>query len=211
MNSCDFDFCEIGRSVDILPDQVVKVIRYSGDPGKIQSALEESKRVFFGVPNCGKVTTVQSLEVKDNCLVIEQARVESKSFIDPNQFTRFAEGVMQANLSGWVFGDLNYKNVIFDGTRFKVIDFEPFTKIIRNTDIEYRVTPPYFHPLDKARNTVTSLTDRLGLIGLHLRLRFGLRKQKEIFSLHASSLHGLAVTEGASFIKNLQQMEERYA
>ena len=211
MNSFDFDFCEIGRSVDVLSDRVIKTIKFLGEIQKIESALAEVKQVFEGIENLRQITTVKSLEVGGTNLTIHQERVHLRKPTDTSTFMPFINEVMKANRFGWVFGDINYKNVIFDGMRFRMIDFEPFTKILKSEGVEYRVTPPYFHPLDQRSNHVTSLTDRLGLIGLYVRLSFGQRKQKEIFSLHASILHEIACTEGNLFIKNLQDLDKTYA
>ena len=211
MNSYDFEFCEIARSVDVLSDRVLKTISFSGEIQKIESALTEVTKVFEGIENLRQITTVKFLEVDGNNLTIHQERVYSRKPTENSTFMFFINEVMEANRVGWVFGDINYKNVIFDGTRFRVIDFEPFTKILKREGVEYRVTPPYFHPLDQSLKRVTSLTDRLSLIGLYLRLKFGLRIQKEIFSLHAPNLHEIACTEGNLFIKNLQNLDKTYA
>ena len=211
MNSSAFDFQEIARTVAVFPDRVVKTIGYSGEPLKIESALAAVKQRFYEIQILEKITTVRSLQIKTCGLEVRQERVKSQSNAKMDDVMSFVYDVMQANHLGWIFGDLNYKNVIFDGVRFRTIDFEPFTKVKRESQIQYRVTPPYFHPLDVANKHVSCLTDRLGLIGLYLRIRLGLRKQKEIFSLHADGLHGLALKEGESFVENLKDLGEKYA
>ena len=124
---------------------------------------------------------------------------------------QFTNEVMQAKSSGWVYGDLNYKNVIVDVVRFKVIDFRPFPKIIRNADIEHRITPPYFHPLDKISIKFIAYTIRLSLMGLYLRLKLGFRKQQEISSSHASTVYDIPLTKGKLFIEILQNLDKMHA
>ena len=209
MNSYASDFCETSRYVKVLPDRVIKTIEYSGESQTIELALEKAKSAFDEIQSVRAITTVKFLEIQGNRLTIHQSRTHSKRSTNFSDFLYFSSAVMQANRSGWIFGDINYKNVIFDGTGFKVIDFEPFTKVIRNKQVEYQVTPPYFHPIDKLSATVTPLTDRLGLIGLCLRFKLGLRKQKEIFSSNASTLHEIALTEGTLFIEKLHNLDKR--
>ena len=211
MDSFASDFREISRSVNVLPDRVIKTIKYSGEPQTIEFALTGVKQVFDEIENLRDITTVKFLAIDRTGLTVHQTRTRSKRPTEGSNLLQFTNEVMQANRSGWIFGDLNYKNVVFDGVQFKVIDFEPFTKVIRNERVEYQVTPPYFHPLDKISTQVSAYTDRLGLIGLHLRLKFGLRKQREIFSAHASTLHDMAVTEGRVFIETLKNLDKMHA
>lgn len=197
--------------MNLLPDRVIKTIEYSGESQIIDFALAEVRSTFNQIKGAKEITTVKFLEIQRNKLIIHQSRTHAKKSTNCSDFIPFTNAVMQANRSGWIFGDINYKNVIFDGMRFKVIDFEPFTKITRDNRVEYQVTPPYFHPIDELSATVTSLTDRLGLIGLYLRLKLGLRKQKEIFSSNPSTLYDIALTEGNLFIEHLQKLSKSYA
>ena len=197
--------------MNVFPDRVIKTIEYSGDPQTIEDALTKVKQISDGILNLKRITTVKFLEINSNQLTIHQERIKSVTPNDISLFALFTNEILEANRLGWVFGDINYKNVIFDGTRFRMIDFEPFTKIIRHNRVEYRVTPPYLHPLDRVNAKVTAYSDRLGLIGLYLRLRFGLRKKQEIFSHHARTLHNIAVTEGKLLIEHLQNLDKMYA
>lgn len=205
------ELCEVTRSVDVQNNRVVKTIVYSGQDTLIESALHDAISRFKKIPNYRQITTVRSLDVRDYSLVIEQDRIASKFVSDDEAFARFATAVIDANELGWVFGDLNYKNVVFDGEEFRSIDFEPFASIWRGGYREYRVTHPYFHPLDKSVKTVTALTDRVGLIGLYLRLRLGFRRQKQIFQKYAMDIYDCAMGDKDRFIRNLLTADERYA
>jgi len=62
-----------------------------------------------------------------------------------------------------VHGDIKRANLVWDGLRWVLIDWEPVL-VWRTTDGQtiFRVTRPYLHPDDFHRKTVTQYTDKTG-------------------------------------------------
>lgn len=207
---CSDELVEVDRSVEIYGSKVVKKLTYQGDPKKVAQILSAVSSKFMSLPQAMELTPITALIVKPTHLIVEQRKLPSRPEFDRSAFDRFVERVVRSNDCGWVFGDLNAKNVMFDGQDYRVIDFEPFTKICRLGRAEFRVTHPYFHPVDRANGIVTCFTDRLGIIGLLLRLRFGFRRQREIFTVHAPDLHWIASLVGGQFLTELAMIEDRY-
>ena len=63
---------------------------------------------------------------------------------------------------GFIHGDLNRRNICATQTGFAILDFEPSLKQRVGNRIQTKVTIPYLANSDKAANTVSTLTDKLG-------------------------------------------------
>lgn len=195
---------EIKRSVTVHSNCVTKTFDYF-ENGETHSSLVALKKFFLGLADYNNATTVRNIEVNECQMRVTQDRVPSRALTDMHidKFEVFADRVMTMNSAGWVFGDLNYKNIAFDGLDLRCIDFEPFVKVIKDQTKQLRVTLPYFHTLDKQKSTVSSLTDRLGLVGIYLRIKYGFRYQKEIFTNKRFELEQICLLERRVFLDEL--------
>ena len=63
---------------------------------------------------------------------------------------------------GFIHGDLNKKNIIFDGIKFVVIDLEPCLEQVINGKKKLMFTIPYWSLNDMRNNKITTETDKIG-------------------------------------------------
>ena len=77
-----------------------------------------------------------------------------------------------------VHGDITLKNLIFDGERFQLIDWEPCLFQIRDGREMLLYTEPYISREDRRRGELSFQTDKLGFFFLCIRL-FGRRRPFE--------------------------------
>jgi len=63
---------------------------------------------------------------------------------------------------GFVHGDLNMKNILFDGKNFIIIDLEPSLFQIKNKIKQLMIAPPYWSFNDIQNNTVSTESDKIG-------------------------------------------------
>ena len=63
---------------------------------------------------------------------------------------------------GFVHGDINRKNIMFDGERLRLVDLEPDLFQERDGVKTIMVTSPYIATSDLRLGTVSAATDRLG-------------------------------------------------
>jgi len=64
--------------------------------------------------------------------------------------------------TGLVHGDICYKNILYDGFAFRLVDLEPSFNQIRNGRSVLLYTPPYIALDDYKNNNLTSATDKVG-------------------------------------------------
>jgi len=71
---------------------------------------------------------------------------------------------------GFVHGDLNMKNIIFDGESFIVVDFEPSLFQKKNGIKKIMMTPPYWSYNDIQNKDITFESDKIGFYCICLRI-----------------------------------------
>lgn len=75
---------------------------------------------------------------------------------------QLAEELEQLTVNNFIHGDINYKNLLFDGNSYKLIDLEPSLFQRRNGRKTLMYTPPYIALSDLQNDTLTSNTDKVG-------------------------------------------------
>jgi len=70
---------------------------------------------------------------------------------------------------GFIHGDLNRKNIIYTKDGFKIIDFEPSLKQLKNGNSQLMVTLPYIFRKNLKQNCLDSCVDKLGFFYFILR------------------------------------------
>ena len=81
-------------------------------------------------------------------------------------WSAFKIGVKEVHSKGYVHGDILFKNIVFDGTRLKLIDHE----IRMKEGTKLRFTYPWVSVTDLMRLEITIETDRICMIASELRL-----------------------------------------
>ena len=74
---------------------------------------------------------------------------------------------------GIVHGDINRKNIIFDGQSLRLIDLEPSLLQRRGGRVTMMATPPYIFSGDWISRIITARTDKIGFIMYCVRLMNG--------------------------------------
>ncbi len=74
------------------------------------------------------------------------------------------------NISGFVHGDIVYKNIRFDGVSFQIIDFEPCLYQNRNGHKVLLFTPPYISKKDFKNNILTTSSDKIAFFFFIMRI-----------------------------------------
>lgn len=209
MSCSEFEIEEVFRSVTLYPDRVEKTFHYKENGCSYQKRLVKGcARRFLGIPLTRDITTVRNIETTPYKITAIQSRVRCGKANSDVQFFDFVGNVFTVNACGWVFGDLNFKNIVFDGEKYRIIDFEPFTCVVKNKVPQYRVTRPYFHSHDESTKSVSYLTDRIGLIGLYLRLNFGLKDSKYFFSKYIKEVSEACYLDLSQFINYLVNVKK---
>ena len=88
-------------------------------------------------------------------------RKHNKSFL-VNKLENLARDLNQITDCGFVHGDLNMKNILFDGKNFSIVDLEPSLYQIKNKMKQLMMTPPYWSFNDIQNNTVSTESDKIG-------------------------------------------------
>ena len=114
-------------------------------------------------------------------------RLRSTKRVDLKVLLDFADALDQCLNFEYPHGDINRKNIIYDGDKLWLIDIEPVIRFDNNNRIFLRSTPPYIHPIDIENERLTILTDLLGfscyaafLMGLVDKPHLGLEAMKKI-------------------------------
>ena len=105
-----------------------------------------------------------------------------QSFIKKKPFKHFGKSLLLDKLKilakhlnkisnlGFVHGDLNMKNIIFDGESFIVVDFEPSLFQKKNGIKKIMMTPPYWSYNDIQNKDITFESDKIGFYCFCLRI-----------------------------------------
>ena len=81
-----------------------------------------------------------------------------------------AKHLNKVSTLGFVHGDLNMKNIIFDGESFIVVDFEPSLIQRKNGIKKIMMTPLYWSYNDIQNKTITIESDKIGFYCFCLRI-----------------------------------------
>ena len=180
---------ETHRFRKVTGETVSKTFVYSDRSSfQLSEALASCAERWSGVSDARFLLAFKSIRVGSNRLVVTQRRVRAHSDLCLDAALSFIKICNACHEQELVFGDLCHKNIVFDGSDFKVVDFEPFVKVSIGYRAQYRVTEPYFHESDRASGRVTYRTDRLALLGWIMRLKYGLRHSRPMFIDKADEL-----------------------
>ena len=98
-------------------------------------------------------------------LCCQQLRVRAKVFGDATSRTtleRLAAELDDLSLSGFVHGDINFKNLLFDGASWRLVDLEPSLRQRRKGRETLMYTPPYIARDDFKNDQLSQCTDKVG-------------------------------------------------
>jgi hypothetical protein len=105
-------------------------------------------------------------KIRGNKVVIVSKRIERHPISVPadetmlNQLIKSMDRIIGFEMP---HGDINRKNIVFDGKNFSLIDLEPVLEFNdENNRTYFRSTPPYIHPIDIESRRISVLTDLLG-------------------------------------------------
>jgi len=93
--------------------------------------------------------------------------------------------------AGFVHGDINFKNLLFDGISYKLIDLEPSLRQRRKGRVTLMYTPPYISVSDYETDRLSQLTDKIGFYFFCRRLLdktpiiFPIKEMRRIQSGHS--------------------------
>lgn len=94
-----------------------------------------------------------------------QLRINRKP-VDPTGLSqhleRVAEGLDSIAGDGFIHGDINFKNLMFDGTSYRLIDLEPSLRQRRKGRVTLMYTVPYIARDDFYNDCLTPCTDKVG-------------------------------------------------
>ena len=107
-----------------------------------------------------------NFEWVDDRLIYHQHRVKKKVLSsNPNKIKhlkQLADDLDQLSSTGFVHGDINRKNIIFDGQRIYLIDLEPSLHRMKHGRPVLLYTPPYISLNDLKNNQLSQDTDKIG-------------------------------------------------
>lgn len=99
------------------------------------------------------------------CLVYRQLRVtrcDHQSASVQETLSDLATELQELSLYGFVHGDINAKNLVFDGKSWQLVDLEPSLKQLKRGRAMWMITPPYIARTDFESSQITQATDRVG-------------------------------------------------
>ena len=117
-----------------------------------------------------------SINRLDNIYHYKQSFINKKPFKHIDKSILFdklkilAKHLNQIYRLGFVHGDLNMKNIIFDGESFIVVDFEPSLFQWKNGIRKIMMTPPYWSFNDIQNKNITFESDKIGFYCFCLRI-----------------------------------------
>ena len=110
---------------------------------------------------------ITSFEYYGDKLFYKQKFIEQK--VLPNDIDslisvleELGEYLEELNSNGFVHGDINSKNLIYNGEKLVVCDLEPSLWQIRNSKRQLMYTPPFISREDFDNNALTYKTDKIG-------------------------------------------------
>ena len=83
-----------------------------------------------------------------------------------HHFKQIAEKIDFAHSNKLFHGDLHSKNIMSDGQRIEIIDWEPSCRQITNGIASMKCTYPFIHPWDLKNREFTALSDYLCFVRL---------------------------------------------
>ncbi len=90
---------------------------------------------------------------------------------DRIQILQLGAEVERMHAAGIVHGDLHPKNLLWDGRRVVIVDFEPSLRQLHGYRPCWMATHPFLHPSDLQAMRLTRLTDLMCLVHLALGLK----------------------------------------
>ena len=124
------------------------------------------------------ISSLAITSIKKNC----DRYYYTQSFIKKKPFRHYRKTILLDKLSilathltkvmnlGFVHGDLNMKNIIFDGKKFVIVDFEPSLFQKKNRMKIIMMTPPYWSYNDIQNKDITFESDKIGFYCFCLRI-----------------------------------------
>ena len=104
---------------------------------------------------------------------IEKVRTDKLSMYELEfHIKEFAENLDKLNSTNFVHGDINISNIIFDGLRFNLIDFEPSFYQIKNQKIIVKSGSNIRSTNDKTLKKISTETDKIGFYYFTKKLYF---------------------------------------
>ena len=202
MEYCEFLPREINRFRSVDYEKVVKTYSYrSSEDARLRIELENRANRWVQCTEAKAILGLLAFKVCSNSLSITQQRIRVQASARIAHIESFLELFNACHSQGLVFGDPCSKNIIYDGSAFKMIDFEPFSKVIIRDIPQFRVTEPYFHIKDKQAGAVTYLTDRLALLGWVLKEKYGMRSSRTRFMDSLGELSSACEFSGDKFLR----------
>lgn len=108
---------------------------------------------------------------------IEKVRTDKLSTLELEfHIKEFAENLDKLNNTNFIHGDINLSNIIFDGLRFNLIDFEPAFYQIKNEKIILKSGVNIRSTNDKLFKKITTETDKIGFYFFIKKVYFDLNK-----------------------------------
>jgi serine/threonine protein kinase len=97
------------------------------------------------------------------------AKIKFKKF-KKRCFNQVVDALTYFEKIGFIHGDINRKNILYDAQRgFVIVDYEPSLLQIINGVKKYIVTQPYISKLDIEEKRITVRTDKIGFFYFVLR------------------------------------------
>jgi serine/threonine protein kinase len=108
---------------------------------------------------------------------IEKVRTDKLTTLELEfHIKEFAENLDKLNNTNFIHGDINLSNIIFDGLRFNLIDFEPAFYQIKNEKIILKSGVNIRSTNDKLFKKITTETDKIGFYFFIKKAYFDLNK-----------------------------------
>jgi len=113
----------------------------------------------------GLIPLITFKKVSNIDVIYSQQRISRKPVPSENlmlHLERLAENLDRLANKGFVHGDISFKNLMFDGVLYRLIDLEPSLRQRRAGRVTLMYTPPYIALDDFEKDTLTSCTDKVG-------------------------------------------------
>ena len=122
---------------------------------------------------------------------IEKVRTDKLSTLELEfHIKEFAENLDKLNNTNFIHGDINLSNIIFDGLRFNLIDFEPAFYQIKNEKIILKSGVNIRSTNDKLFKKITTETDKIGFyffikkVYFDLNMSYGKFEYNDVYLLN---------------------------
>lgn len=113
-----------------------------------------------------------SVDTKQGIAIYSQQRVVnvSQNSFNIKYLYDFAEGLDNLASGSFIHGDINYKNILFNGAKYYLIDLEPSLIQRKNGKDSLMYTAPYISVDDFTLKSLSTLTDKIGFLWFCERL-----------------------------------------